>query len=194
MEKESVSKRRERFEAEALGLMEPLHNLALRLTRSPDQAGDLLQDTYVRAYRAFDTFRPGTDFRAWVFTVMYSVFSNQLRKERRSPETVSVEDVEAVLEARSAEVGKDHAMAMLRERDPWAGGPEAAEALRNLPDDFRAAVVLVDLEELSYEEAARALDCPVGTVRSRLFRGRKILLSKLSGLAATLGYRPRGKE
>lgn len=189
MEKEALEARRARFETEALGLMEPLFNLALRLTGSRVEAEDLLQDTFVRAYRAFDTYRPGTDFRAWVFTVMYSVFSNRLRSRRRRPDTVPAEGLEDVLEARGTGAGGDPEMAMLRERDPWAGGPEAAEALRKLPDDYRAAVVLVDLEELSYEEAARALDCPVGTVRSRLFRARRLLLPQLADLAARLGYR-----
>lgn len=192
MQEEGLAARRTRFESEALPLMEPLHNLALRLTASREDAADLLQDTYVRAYRAFDTYRPGTDFRAWVFTVMYSVFSNRLRGQRRRPETVPIEGSEAVLEARGA--GGDHEMAMLRERDPWAGGPEAAAALGSLPDDYRAAVVLVDLEDLSYEEAAKALDCPVGTVRSRLFRARRLLLPQLAGLAARLGYRRKDVE
>lgn len=194
MDEPGLAARRARFEAEALPLMQPLHNLALRLASSREDAADLLQDTYVRAYRAFDTYRPGTDFRAWVFTVMYSVFSNRLRGRRRRPETVPIEGVEAELEVRGAAAGGDHEMAMLRERDPWAGGPEAAEALRALPDDYRAAVVLVDLEDLTYEEAARALDCPVGTVRSRLFRARKLLLPRLEDLAARLGYRRRGAE
>ncbi len=194
MDDEGLAARRARFEAEALPLMEPLHNLALRLTSGREDAADLLQDTYVRAYRAFDTYRPGTDFRAWVFTVMYSVFSNRLRGRRRRPETVPIEGVEGVLEARGAAAGGDHEMAMLRERDPWAGGPEAAEALRALPDDYRAAVVLVDLEDLTYEEAAQALDCPVGTVRSRLFRARRLLLPRLEGLATRLGYRRKDGE
>ena len=170
--------RRGRFEREAIVHLGALYNAACRLTRHEDKARDLTQDTMLRAYRSFDGFRPGTNARAWLLTIMYSVFVNQYHRERREPMLVTMEQ----LEARHAHepVAEESAI------DPIDGvwtEPEIAAALAELPEPFRLTVLLVDVEELSYAEAADALGCEIGTVRSRLFRARRFLAASLARYA-----------
>jgi RNA polymerase sigma-70 factor (ECF subfamily) len=171
--------RRARFEAAAVPWMRALYGMAFRLTHGSDEAGDLVQETYLRAFRSFDSFVPGTNCKAWLFKILYSVFVNRFRKAQREPEGMSIEELE-----------KRYA-ASLQTGGPVAPGSftdtEVEEALRQLPESFRSAVLLVDVEELSYEEAAAALDCPLGTLRSRLYRARKLLFAALSGYALKNG-------
>jgi RNA polymerase sigma-70 factor, ECF subfamily len=180
--------KRTAFEAEALPHMQRLYGAALRWTRKPEDASDLVQETYLRAYRTFDGFTPGTNCKAWLFTILYSVFVNRHHHDERRPRTVSVEDLENVLPWPEGESERE--IAILRERDPWAGSEKAREALDRLPAPYRVAVELVDVEELSYEEAAAALDCPIGTLRSRLFRARRLLYEELKEHARKAGYLP----
>lgn len=169
------------FEATALPLTRALYGGALRLTRNPEDASDLVQDTFLRAYRTFDNFTRGTNVKAWLFTILYSVFVNRYRRRQREPESLPVDEIEkrfpaavATFEAdRLAEQGFDNA--------------EVENALRRLPEEFRSAVLLVDVEGFSYEEASSVLGCPVGTVRSRLFRGRKQLFVGLLDYARRSG-------
>jgi RNA polymerase sigma-70 factor (ECF subfamily) len=167
--------------------MPVVYRFALRLTRRPEDARDIVQDAYLRAFRTFDNFRSGTNARAWLFKIVYSVFVNRWHKDRRES-SVSIEELEErfprvlAIEDPAALRGRLSA----RPRD-WAG-PEVDEALRRLPEAFRSALLLVDVEELSYEEAAAALDCPVGTLRSRLFRARKALFVALREFATRAGY------
>lgn len=175
--------RHQRFEAEAMPFMKAVYNTALRLTRREEDAGDLLQETYLRAYRTFDAFTPGTNCKAWLFTILYSIFVNRYRKARREPAMVSIDDVDE----------KFHRMlrgtaAAPAGQERWTDA-EVEAALGGLPESFRSAVLLVDVEELSYEEAAAVLACPVGTVRSRLFRARKLLSVSLQDYARRAGYR-----
>lgn len=139
-----------------------------------DDAADLVQETMLRAYRTFERFTPGTNCRAWLFTILYSVFLNH--RARRAPLLLSPERIDAFA-ANTAE--------------PTTGewSPEVERALAGLPEAFRAVVVLVDVEGLSYEEASAAIGCPVGTVRSRLFRGRTLLAAALDDFARKEGYR-----
>jgi RNA polymerase sigma-70 factor (ECF subfamily) len=141
----------------------------------------------LRAFRAFDTFTTGTNARAWLLKVVYSVFINQYHHARRRVQAQSIE----ALEARH---GFDPPAPLAALTDPWQPDgwtePLVREALDGLPEEFRAVVLLVDIEELSYEEAAEAMDCPVGTVRSRLFRARRLLASSLRDLAGRVGHRP----
>jgi len=169
------------FEAVALPFMRALHGTALRLTRRPEDARDLVQETYLRACRTFDGFTPGTNARAWLFTILYSVFVNGYRRRQRQPAQVPWHEIEERF-ARAA--------AMDAENTQLAGPPAAAveSALARLPEDFRLAVLMVDVNDLSYEEAAAALGCPLGTVRSRLFRARKLLYLHLREHARGLGY------
>lgn len=173
--------RRARFEALALPLMKPLYNAALRLSRDRQAAEDLAQETYLRAYRTFDAFAEGTNAKAWLFTILYSVFVNGHRRKRREPVSLPPEEVEAAF-ARAAAAG------LPAPPDSLPGGEEVKAALARLPADFNSAVVLVDLHELSYEEAAAALDCKIGTLKSRLFRARKLLFAALEPYAKELGY------
>ena len=177
--------RRRRFEATALPFMQRLYNTALRLTSDTQEAEDVVQDTYLRAFRTFDNFRPGTNARAWLFTVLYSVVINRRKKSRRDVGPLPVEELEEryrlVAEAPVGEIGDVEA---------WgASWPKEIEAaLRALPEAFRAVVLLVDVQELSYEEAAGVLDCPVGTVQSRLYRGRRLLFAALEQYARQAGH------
>jgi RNA polymerase sigma-70 factor (ECF subfamily) len=179
---------RARFEALALPQTRPLYNTALRLTRRPQDAADLVQETFLRAYRTFTNFTPGTNAKAWLFTIMYSIFVNAYRKKEREPDLESIEDLEERFE-RSLPIQDLNAhLQILRNPNLDWKGSEVQRELERLPESFRAAVLLVDVEELSYEEAAAALDCPVGTLRSRLFRGRRILAVGLQEYARRMGY------
>lgn len=180
------SDKRLQFESTAVPLTRAVYNMALRLSRNGEDARDLVQETYLRAYRTFENFRPGTNCKAWLLTILYSIFVNKYRKEQREPRIVSLEEMETqfhqLLKANEqtepnvlleSSVGKDL---------------EVEAALRELPESFRSVVLLVDVEDLSYEEAAAALNCPVGTIRSRLFRARKLLFVLLEKYARQAGY------
>ncbi len=180
--------KRAEFEATALPLLTPLYNTARRLADGPDDAADLVQETYLRAYRTFESFRPGTNCRAWLLTILYSVFINEYRRRKRRGPALSLDELEARFQ-RYAEVPNDaeHAAATVV---GWGVrmAPEVEAALRQLPPDFRAPVLLVDLEGFTYEEAARVVQCPVGTVRTRLFRARRALWAALQDYARETGF------
>ncbi len=177
-----------RFESLALPFMRALYSTALRLTADPEDAADVLQETYLRAYRTFDNFRPGTNCKAWLFTILHSVIINWRLKAQREVGPLPVEELEERFRLFvEAPVGADGASGGVETWGmPWTDDVEAA--LRALPEAFRSAVLLVDVQELSYEEAAAALGCPVGTVRSRLFRGRRLLFAALQEYARRTGY------
>jgi RNA polymerase sigma-70 factor (ECF subfamily) len=171
-------RRREDFEATALPFARPLYATALRITGRAEDALDLVQETFLRAYRTFDNFTPGTNPKAWLFTILRSVSANRWRRERRQPLTVSLEDWES-------------RFGPLAAQGPAAGDApreDVSRALERLPQDFRLTILLVDVEGLTYEETAAALACPVGTVRSRLARARRALFVELSDLARKGGY------
>ena len=172
--------RRARFEEVAVPLMKALFNGALRLTHERHTAEDLVQEAYLRAYRTFDGFTEGTNAKAWLFTILYSVFVNRYRRQRREPESLPPDEFESAL-ARASEASPSTP-------ETLPASEEVKAALARLPEDFRAAVVLVDLHDLSYDEAAGALGCKVGTLRSRLFRARKLLFAALMDHARELGY------
>ena len=183
--------RRAEFESTALPFMGGLYNAALRLTRGSDDASDLVQETYLRAYRTFDSFEPGTNCRGWLLTILYSVFYSQYQKARRQPAPVSIDDLEARFQhylASPDDAGEAAATLPVTGTSGIRMNSEVAVALDHLPEDFRAAVLFVDVEGLSYDEAAMVLKCPVGTVRSRLHRGRRLLFASLQQYAATLGF------
>lgn len=173
--KEAKEEERDReFEKAALPHMDALYGLALRMTRNPADAEDLVQETYIRAYRFFDRFREGTNCRAWLFKILYRNYINLYHKRARNPETVSLDKVEPYLpklssDDRSAFPNPEEGL--LRKRT----AEEVRKALEELPEEFRAAVILSDMEGLSYQEIAEVMDCPIGTVMSRIHRGRKLL-------------------
>ncbi len=175
---------REDFDREALPHLQALYGAALRLCRSDSDAEDLVQEAILRAYRFFDTFEAGTNCKAWLFRILTNAFYNRYRERERE------RDVLAQVESSVANVGQF-----------LAGGPEDAEtallghmvsadverALASVPAEFRLAVVLADLEDFSYKEIADIMDCPAGTVMSRLYRGRKILQERLHHYAVEQG-------
>jgi RNA polymerase sigma-70 factor (ECF subfamily) len=179
--------RRRQFEAVALPFMQALYNTALRLTSDAEDAADSVQETYLRAFRTFDNFRPGTNAKAWLFTILYSVVINRRKKARREVGPLPVEELEAryrqFVEAQDADASE-----LDLEVGQWPR--EVESALRALPEAFRDAVLLVDVQELTYEEAAVVLGCPMGTVQSRVFRGRRMLFGALRDYARRAGYLP----
>jgi RNA polymerase sigma-70 factor, ECF subfamily len=177
---------RGRFEALVQPRLSQLYGFALRLARNPDTANDLVQEACLRAYRTFASFTPGTNGTAWLFTILYSVFVNAYRKAEREP-VVSMEEMEERF-GRRLELPDWNAYREIVDSPNLTWGPtEVEQALGKVPDAFRTAVLLVDVEELTYEEAAEVVGCPVGTLRSRLFRGRRLLALELQDYARGLG-------
>jgi RNA polymerase sigma-70 factor (ECF subfamily) len=178
--RDDASARRAAFDAEALPHLDHLYGAAFFLCADRDRAGDLVQETVLRALRFFDRFEPGTNCRAWLLTILHNTFRNQYRSSRRERGQVDIDEPGAARAAsEAAGIETNPETIVLSEMMDQ----EIVDALRALPEEFRSTVVLVDLQELSYEEAARALGCPVGTVRSRLSRGRRVLERKLAGYA-----------
>jgi RNA polymerase sigma-70 factor (ECF subfamily) len=167
-----------RFEAEALPLLSGMYSAAYRLTRNPADAEDLVQETFLRAYRAFHQFEPGTNLKAWLYRILMNTFINSYRKRQREPQTVSDEEIaDWYLYSKMNEAGLEpSAETAVIESLP---DEEVQEALSSLPEQFRAAVLLADVEGFSYKEIAEITGVPIGTVMSRLHRGRKALQKRL---------------
>jgi RNA polymerase sigma-70 factor (ECF subfamily) len=180
--------KRELFEATAIPFMRALHNTALRLTHDPQDAADLVQETFLRAYRTFASFTPGSNCKAWLFTILYSIFINQYHQAKRRPRMESVEELEERFHHFVQAPGDPASDITTVEGWGWRWSLEVERALRQLPEDFRVPLLLVDVDGLSYEEAASVLRCPVGTVGSRLYRGRMALFAMLQEYAHQAGY------
>lgn len=176
----------EDFEREAVPHMDALYNFALKMTGDSDEADDLVQETYLKAFRFFDKFEKGTNCKAWLFRIMKNTYINKYRKETKEPDKVDYEEVENYYEnvkpssTDSAHLEKDIYDNLLDD--------ELSEAINSLPEDFKTVVILCDIEGFTYEEIADFIDVPVGTVRSRLHRARKMLFTKLQNYAAERGY------
>ena len=169
---------RARFDRDVLPLLPNLYGAALRLTRNPSDAEDLVQETYLRAFRGFAGFEAGTNLRAWMYRILTNMFINQYRKKQREPITVADDELEDwYLYDRLGESGVEaSAETEVLERIP---DEDVQRALEDLPENFRMAVLLADVEGFSYKEIAEILDIPIGTVMSRLHRGRKALQKAL---------------
>jgi len=178
--------RRKRFEEEALPHLDALYTMAMRLARNPDDAHDLLQETALRAYRFFDQFEAGTNCRAWLLTILYNNFRNGYRKTSREQPASTAEDFDHKIEIES--MRGNHAdsnpEALLSGRGMER---EVEAALRKLPEEFCQALLLVDVEELSYQEISGVLKIPIGTVKSRVSRGRAMLREALTEYAKERG-------
>lgn len=179
-----------RFERDALPFLDQLYGGALRMTRNPADAEDLVQETFLKAYAAFDSFTEGTNLRAWLFRIMTNTYINQYRKKQRQPFQTGTDDLSDsdLFEAESHTprgLGSAEAEALDR-----LGDAEVIEALAKVPEDFRMAVYLADVEGFSYKEIADIMETPVGTVMSRLHRGRKLLRDLLEEYAIEQGYIP----
>ncbi len=173
------------FEQQALAHMDILYRYSMRLTGNGADADDLVQETYLKAYRFWDTYDQGTNIRAWLFRILKNSFINVYRKESREPDMLEYGEILQPASAHHVTVGannpQDLAFNALLDDD-------VARAVSDLPEDFRTVVILCDIEGLTYEEIAHIVDCPLGTVRSRLHRSRKLLHSTLFEYAKERGY------
>jgi RNA polymerase sigma-70 factor (ECF subfamily) len=167
------------YETEVLPHLDLLYRVGLRLTGDPAAAEDLVQDTVFKALRAWSTFRPGSNARAWLVTILRNQFINGWRKQKRSPQEIDPESISEAVDTDNPDP-EGRFFAELVDESVLA-------ALDQLPDDFREVVILSDLEGLPYAEVAEALDIPVGTVKSRLFRARRILQGTLRRYAEETG-------
>jgi RNA polymerase sigma-70 factor (ECF subfamily) len=186
MSKTYSNKKYEEFNTEAVPHMDILYNYALHMTGNSDDAHDLVQETYMKAFRFWDKYEKGTNIRAWLFRIMKNSYINRYRKETKEPETVDYEDISNFYNSI-----RDHQTDKNDLQEKIFGGlldDDVARAIETLPEDFRTVIILADIEGMSYDEIAEFIDCPVGTVRSRLHRARKMLKVKLYDYAKKIGY------
>ena len=176
------------FEKEFMPHMDAMYNFALKLTGDEDDAQDLVQDTCLKAYRFINSFEPGTYAKAWLFRILKNNFINEYRKKSRGPSKVEFEWVEQSISGEDEAAEPAYFADLQAETVNDMLGDEITAALQSLPVDFRMIIILCDLEEFSYEEMAKILDIPIGTVRSRLHRARTLLKTKLVNYAKTKGY------
>lgn len=186
---QAVRARREEFERQALAHLDALYGAAYRLTRNARDAEDLVQDSLLRAYRFWDSFQQDSNCKAWLLRIVTNTFINEYQRRKRSREVLDAATAEqnatdGVLVHASAN-DKQSPDRQLIERSV---SDDVQRALDALPDDFRTAVILCDMQGLSYKEIAEIMECPVGTVMSRLFRGRKLLAASLREFAVAEGY------
>lgn len=188
VDSETPEDRAARFEREVLPQLDSLYAAALRLTRNPDDASDLVQETIERAFKSFHQYRPGTNLRAWLFRIQTNSYINTYRKKQREPKQSPADEVEDWQMA-SAE---SHASSGLRSAEVEAldslPDSDIKAAMANLPDEFRLAVYYADVEGFAYREIADIMGTPVGTVMSRLHRGRKLLREELAEYARERGF------
>ena len=186
-DQKAALKKRQEFEKEALPHMDALYRTALRLSKNDKDAEDLVQETYVKAYRFWDKFETGSNCRAWLFKIMTNIFINQYRSKSRSPMTANIDDIDDNFlygQLATVDGAQDPEQALFAK----VFDDDVKKAIENLPDDFRLVVVLSFLEGFSYQEIAEIADLQLGTVKSRLHRGRKLLQKQLWDYAVKNGY------
>jgi len=175
------------FERVALPQLSHLYTSAFYLTKDKTEAEDLVQETYLRALRFFHKFQPWTNCRAWLLSIMRNLFINRYQQKKREAETVDWEEIDQVYESmvgQGEKAERDNPEALLISQ---LMDEEVEKAMRELPEEYRTAIVLVDIEELSYEEAAKVVECAIGTIRSRVSRGRRLLQVALRDYALERG-------
>ena len=182
----STQSKQSLFEQEALPHMNALYSFAVRLCRDRDDASDLLQETFLKGYRFFDKFESGTNCKAWLFRILKNTYINQYRKDKKEPDTIEYDTIEEFYDLIRSESTESTDL-QKRIFDNLLDD-EISIALDSLPESFRTAIILCDLEGMTYEEISEILECPIGTVRSRLHRARNILASKLIKYAKNRGY------
>ncbi len=183
----SESERYVVFNAEFIPHIDSMYNFAFRLTNDEDDANDLVQDTYMKAFRFINSFQQGTNAKAWLFRILKNSFINDYRKKSKQPAKVDYQEVETTYNSESTDAESTTDLRTETVQDMI--GDEVATALNSLPVDFRTVIILCDIEGFTYEEMAKILDIPIGTVRSRLHRARNLLKEKLRSYANTMGYK-----
>ena len=182
----SDKEKQEIFDKEFLPHINSMYNFGYRLTLDRDDAKDLVQDTYFKAYRFIESFQKGTNAKAWLFRILKNSFINDYRKKVKEPNKVDYQEVESYYNSEDVDrqITADLRVDSLKDMI----GDEISNALNALDVDFRTVIILCDLEGFKYEEMAKILDIPIGTVRSRLHRARQLLKEKLSEYAKSMGY------
>jgi RNA polymerase sigma-70 factor (ECF subfamily) len=177
------------FEEEFMPYLDALYNFAYKLTLNEDDAKDLLQDTSMKAYRFIKSFEQGTNAKAWLFRILKNSFINDYRKKSKAPGMVDYQDVESYYNSDKGDNSREITVDLRAETVKDKLGDEITIALNSLDVDFRTVIILCDLEGFKYDEMAKILDIPIGTVRSRLHRARNMLKEKLAVYAAQMGYK-----
>ncbi len=175
------------FDKEFLPHLDALYNFAFHLTHNEENSNDLVQDTFLKAYRFIESYERGTNAKAWLFQILKNSFINEYRRKVRTPNEVDYEDYVAYQDSDEA----SHVGALDMRDDVFKGliGDEVTRALNDLPVDFRTVILLSDIEGFSYEEMAKIINIPIGTVRSRLNRARNLMKEKLRTYATKMGYK-----
>jgi RNA polymerase sigma-70 factor (ECF subfamily) len=176
------------FQEEMLPHLDSMYNFAFRLTLDEDDAKDLVQDTYLKAFRFINSFEKGTNAKAWLFRILKNSFINDFRKKSKEPSKVDYQEVETFYNSEEFDTDFEATTDLRSESVQDLIGDEVATAINSLEVDFRIAIILCDIEGFTYEEMAKILDIPIGTVRSRLHRARGLLKEKLSEYAKRMGY------
>jgi len=182
----SEKEKQEIFDHEFMPHIHSMYNFGYRLTLDRDDAKDLVQDTYLKAFRFIESFQKGTNAKAWLFRILKNSFINDYRKKSKEPSKVDYQEVETYYN--SDEVDRQITPDLRVESLKDMIGDEISNALNSLDVDFRTVIILCDLEGFKYEEMAKILDIPIGTVRSRLHRARNLLKDKLKSYAQSMGY------
>lgn len=182
----SEREKTEVFDGEFMPHVDSMYNFAYRLTFDEDDAKDLVQDTYLKAFRFINSFERGTNAKAWLFRILKNSFINEYRKKSKQPSKVDYNEVEQYYN--SDDVDENFTTDLRVETVQHMIGDEISGALNGIPVDFRTVIILSDLEDFTYEEMSKILDIPIGTVRSRLHRARNMMKEKLASYAKEMGY------